>query len=373
MKLVYLSPVHWQSYAQRPHFMVRSLLNNGIREVFWLNPYYARLPRWRDLYRRRSNYNQKTAPLDHVQVRQVPALPLEPLPILSRFNSLAWRMLLQEVCKFVEGGGYILGIGRPVRLGITFLRKLQPKWSFYDAMDDFPEFHSGLSKRAMASHEKAIARAVDTVIVSSTYLQEKFQGIGLRPRLIHNGCDIGLRSSSPGCRHVPPVLGYLGTMGSWFDWDLVHSIAQQVPDIVVRLIGPVFDPPMGHDMPGNVEILPPCSHSEAGAHIAGFSAGLIPFKVNTLTRGVDPIKYYEYRSLGLPVLTTRFGEMRLRDASDGVFFLDDGQSVSGLLARAFGWAAGLAEDEPLLFYRQNNWNLRFSDLIPKQYVESHDD
>ncbi len=370
MKLVYLSPVHWHSYAQRPHFMIRSLLNNGIREVFWLNPYYARLPRWRDLYRRRSNYNQKTVPLDHVQVRQVPALPLEPLPILSRLNSLAWRRLLLEVRKFVEGGGYILGIGRPVRLGITLLRNLQPKWSFYDAMDDFPEFHSGLSKRAMASHEEAIAHAVDTVIVSSTYLQEKFQGVGLRPRLIHNGCEIELGPSSSRCRHVPPVLGYIGTMGSWFDWDLVCGIAEKLPSIVIRLVGPVFEPP-GREVPRNIEILPPCSHAEAGDHIAGFSAGLIPFKVNTLTRGVDPIKYYEYRSLGLPVLTTRFGEMRLRNASDGVFFLDDGEAISSLLAKAFRWTSGLAEDEPLLFNSQNSWNFRFSGLIPPRYAEDH--
>ncbi|HHL33832.1 MAG TPA: glycosyl transferase [Desulfobulbaceae bacterium] len=372
MKLIYLSPVHWQSYAQRPHFMIRSLLDNGIRELLWLNPYCARLPRWSDLQRRRSLYDQNTALQDRVEVLRVPALPLEPLPVFSRLNALAWTGTLRRIRSFVADGRYILGIGRPVRLGLTLLRRLRPAWSFYDAMDDFPEFHSGASKRAMACHELAIASAVDTVITSSTYLQGKFHCLGLRPKLIRNGCEIEAGSPPSGCRHIPPVLGYLGTMGSWFDWDLVHSIARQVPDIVVRLIGPVFDPP-GCDMPGNVEILPPCSHDEVRNHMAGFSAGLIPFRVNALTRGVDPIKYYEYRSLGLPVLTTRFGEMRLREKTEGVFFLDEGESLPSLLARAFGWAAKLDAREPLMFYRQNNWSVRFSGLIPRRYMEDYGD
>jgi len=363
MKLVYFSPVHWQSYAQRPHFMVRRLLKEGVREVLWLDPYCSRLPCWGDLRRGRRLYDQKTVPDGRVRIMRVPALPLEPLPLLGLLNLLLWRSVINKLRAFTSDGKYILGVGRPAKFGLTLLQRLRPEWSFYDAMDDFPRFYSGLSQKAMARHELLIARKVDTVFVSSTYLHDKFKAIGLRPKLISNGCEIEARPPSFPDRESPMVLGYLGTMGSWFDWDLLCSLASQVPEVVIRLIGPVFSSP-DCDLPENVEILPPCPHNRVCEHMAAFSAGLIPFKVNALTKGVDPIKYYEYRSLGLPVLTTRFGEMGLRGEEDGVFFLDAKVSFAALVARARGWAEEHSAVEALSFYRQNSWAARFADLIP---------
>ena len=65
----------------------------------------------------------------------------------------------------------------------------------------------------------------------------------------------------------------------------------------------------------------------------GFSAGLIPFIKNELTASVDPIIYYEYFVLGLPVLSTRFGEMALREGSPGVFLVD-GQDLAAQVETA---------------------------------------
>ena len=51
MRLLYVSPIHAGSYAQRPHFVVRSFLEHGVESVLWVNPYPCRLPQWRDLLR----------------------------------------------------------------------------------------------------------------------------------------------------------------------------------------------------------------------------------------------------------------------------------------------------------------------------------
>ncbi len=52
--------------------------------------------------------------------------------------------------------------------------------------------------------------------------------------------------------------------------------------------------------------------------MAEFDVGLIPFKQNALTAAVDPIKYYEYRALALPVISTDFGEMHERGDLPGL-------------------------------------------------------
>ncbi len=126
---------------------------------------------------------------------------------------------------------------------------------------------------------------------------------------------------SPSPSPSPPVLGYLGCIGHWFDWPLVVRLAEALPQARIELVGPcAVGPP--RRLPANVRLLPACKQAEAAEHLARFSAGLIPFRSNALTAGVDPIKYYEYRAAGLPVLSTRFGEMALRGGSDGVYFLD---------------------------------------------------
>ena len=84
MRLIYFAPVPYQSYWQRPHYMVRSLLENVYEEIYWINPTITRLPRWSDLnLTSRSNEKQAAEPLlPGLTVLQPGGLPIEPLPIL---------------------------------------------------------------------------------------------------------------------------------------------------------------------------------------------------------------------------------------------------------------------------------------------------
>src|SRR6185295_2677914 len=105
--------------------------------------------------------------------------------------------------------------------------------------------------------------------------------------------------------------GYVGCVASWFDWPLVIRLARTLRDGAVHVVGPRYVSPP-RPLPSNVKLFPACSHADAVDHIRRFSVGLIPFKRNRLTAAVDPIKYYGYRAMGLPVLTTSFGEMAER-------------------------------------------------------------
>ena len=95
-----------------------------------------------------------------------------------------------------------------------------------------------------------------------------------------------------------------------------------------------------------------------------FSVGLIPFKRNALTASVDPIKYYEYRALGLPVLSTCFGEMALRKAESGVFLVSEQAELAHQVRAALDYirAALDYKGEALeieQFRKANSWEVRF--------------
>jgi glycosyltransferase involved in cell wall biosynthesis len=361
MRLLYISPISAESYAQRPHFMVRDLLDRGVSSVLWVNPYPCRLPQWADLGRSTGLHNQGTSLDPRVRALNVRALPIEPLPLGTWLNrQLLWRGVWREIEPFAASDEPLLvGVGRPCALAVAALQMLRPAASFYDAMDNFPEFHGGLSRRSMRRCEDAIGASVDVVLASSTFLAEKFSSRGRRVEQVLNACSLPI-SQSPSLQVSKspfPVLGYVGCIGRWFDWPLVIRLAKTMPQARVELVGPCVTPPPAREkLPPNVQLLPACNQSEASAHLARFSAGLIPFRLNALTAGVDPIKYYEYRAAGLPVLSTRFGEMSLRGSGDGVYFLDgvnDWASVAAALDRKSDSAAAAR------FARENSWDFRF--------------
>lgn len=366
MRFLYFSPVHSSSYAQRPHFTVRAWLERGVESVLWVNPYPCRLPTWQDLRRARGLHDQQTSLDSRMRVLDVPALPVEPLPLGVWLNRrMLWRGVWREIEQFASEDSLIVGIGRPCALALSALDELRPEASFYDAMDNFPEFHRGLSRAAMRAHEDAIAAKVDGIVASSTFLADKFTRRGLRVQKVLNACEPPQPNARKGeadnrrvseSRPGTPILGYVGCLGRWFDWPLVMRLAEAAPRCVLELIGPcAVRPPK--PIPRNVRLMPPCNHREIAAHLERFTVGLVPFVNNALTAGVDPIKYYEYRAAGLPVLSTSFGEMALRDHRDRVFFLDQSADLAATVEAALGNRAEIAETDR--FSNDNRWASRF--------------
>jgi hypothetical protein len=362
MQLVYLSPVTWTSFAQRPHKFVEWFRAQSGGQVLWVDPYPTRLPSWNDFGRYSDVASSARDALpDGFTVIKPRALPIEPLPGSGTVNRMLWSGIFQAVSDVLSIGPTILGIGKPSELALQLLKAGGFSRSFYDAMDDFPAFYSGLSRFAMERRESKIVDSVSNVFVSSTELLFRWGNRG-QISLARNACDIKMLPSvnEPETQTRQGVLGYVGTIGPWFDWELVFALARAKPLMQVRLIGPVFYPPPA-DLPKNVEILPPCSHGAAIAALQEFAVGLIPFKQTRLTKSVDPIKYYEYRAMGLSVISSTFGEMRFHQNDPGLFLIEPAailDPVISVIDAALAYRT--PKDEIKNFRINNSWEARFS-------------
>ena len=399
MRLIYLSPVPLTSFAQRPHHFVHWFHQRFNAPVTWVEPYPARLPRVRDLRRLRRSAGPVLGPAwrteDWIEPMALRALPLEPLAPGRWLNRLLWRDALATLeARF--GAGDWLVAGKPCALALDLFARHPEALRVFDVMDNVPAFASGASQRWLARAEAALATRCDRLLVSATPLAQRFTAHadkllcvrnGLTPpdrpppdRSLSDGSASGQPSSESTSDRSPglgprPVFGYLGAIAAWFDWEAVVALAQRFPQAQVRLIGPCEHRPA--QLPANVELLPGIPQDRVYQALAEFDVGLIPFRIDPLTECVDPVKYYEYRAMGLPVLSTRFGEMRLRGAQDGVRFFDELGSDNGLgggdgVLAGHGLStsddlsalAALAADAQAVaaFRRDNTWAQRFEPL-----------
>ncbi|MDY0348435.1 MAG: hypothetical protein RBR13_06360 [Tenuifilaceae bacterium] len=361
MKLLYFSPLHWENFSQRPHHFATWFHKKYDGEILWIDPYPTRFPRIADLKEfATKNICHNTKKPEWLSVVTPKAIPIEPLPFSAYINHLFWQPAIKAIDKFIQKKKITaIGVGKPSLMALYTLKKYPHIYSFYDAMDNFPAFYTGWSHIMMARREQAIAHHVSLTLVSSTILMKQFQAYNVPCQQALNACIHGLPTPVNSNNHLKnnrPILGYIGTIGKWFDWNLVYQLAQANPKMRICLIGPVHNYPP-RTLPVNIEILPACEHKEAIKAMQTFSIGLIPFKKTVLTNSVDPIKYYEYRAMGLPVLSTAFGEMMLRRHEPGVYIMDRHQNLKELTIKALSF-----KHKPydiIQFRNQNTWEARF--------------
>jgi hypothetical protein len=360
MRLVYLSPVPWTSFAQRPQKFVEWFHRKTGGEVLWIEPYPTRFPLFSDFkrlrYKSEKRYQQDTTWLKYIQPR---VIPIEPLPWSSVINAHLWRATLDAVDEFVLNKKTLLVFGKPSALALTLLSHLKGAVTIYDAMDDFPSFYKGFSKRAMAGRESELASRVDYILASSSLLKQRWSAIRSNVRLVRNGLDLDMINNSISFERLngsQKVFGYLGTIGPWFDWEWVDNLATIRKSDIIRLIGPVCTPLPAH-LPINIVIEPPCGHQEGMRKLYGFDVGIIPFVKNDLTASVDPIKFYEYKAAGLPVISTDFGEMSFREFDSGVFLSRGKDDISFLSDCALKYKYSFQEIQRFII--ANSWDARF--------------
>ncbi len=153
-----------------------------------------------------------------------------------------------------------------------------------------------------------------------------------------------------------PIVGYFGHLTEqWFDWDALRAAARELPEIDFRVIG--FDMP-ALSLPDNIAYLGSMSHEQIRAEATEWAVAMIPFRHGKLSRAVDPIKIYEYLSLGLKVVACPMGTIKsypltfcydefglvdaLRDALSYIPTERDYEAIDAVLAGA-SWKSRLLD------------------------------
>jgi glycosyltransferase involved in cell wall biosynthesis len=171
-----------------------------------------------------------------------------------------------------------------------------------------------VTAKTLAERYQASARFV--VQVGNGFAAETFRA---------NGKRVSVPTALADLRR--PILGFIGTLFSFVDFDLLEEIARIHADKSLVLVGPLENNARAAvarltQFP-NVLYVGERPRAEVPAYAMAFDVCLNPFRHGPAADSVNPLKVYEYLALGRPVVSTPMKALQMEDVSRVIRFAED--------------------------------------------------
>jgi glycosyltransferase involved in cell wall biosynthesis len=232
----------------------------------------------------------------------------------------------------------------------------------YDSIDNW-ESTLGWIWYSIATEKDIIGKS-DVLIASAKSLKKRMEEISCRSvSLIPNA--VNLQKFDRFKSHERPadlpagrkVIMYVGALwGQWFDWDLLRLVADSYPEFAVVCIGN-YSGECPYSLK-NVSFLGLKSHHEVPSYLKYADVCIIPFKIDTITEAVNPLKIYEYLAMGKPVIATYMNEVA---GMPFVYLSRDSDEFVANIAKAIN--TPVDESEIALFIQNNSWESRIDEFL----------
>lgn len=244
--------------------------------------------------------------------------------------------------------------------------KIYHDYVIYDVVDDASDEFSTWQPYINKMLEKA-----NIVFTTADKLYEKFRKLHPKVYLLNNAVDLDNFSlnkvKKP--KDLPtfkPVVGYVGAVASWMDWDTIDFITKKSRYNFV-FVGPFyngFKPPL---IKSNIYYLGIKNYNELPYYINNFNCCIIPFKVNNMTNSCNPVKLYEYFSLGKPVVTTNMRE--INKFSDVCYIANNAIEFKDYIDKAVNERSNELVNRRIITARENSWDSRINNIKKILYNE----
>ncbi len=330
MIIFFFSDIPWEGLYQRPHHLAKRLSKNYI--VIWIEPFTLS---------NKLNFKLKNIGENLYSVT-VPTIPYNArnkfIKKLAFFLSSCkiFRLTIQFIqYKIIEkitseinhkkNDEYVFFFENFQISNIT--RYFKPKIIIYDYIDNAFGF-TKLPDHIVKMWQHLVENS-NFIITTSNNLIKQIKSIRTENvYLVTNGVEYNLFSSPQ--THVDPpdlpkdkkIVGYIGAIYPWLDFELIAYLCSKISHINFVFIGkehPEIEKSLTNlKKYNNFFYLGFKNYKDIPAYSSRFNIGIIPFKRNELTEGVNPVKLFEYSATGIPTVCTNFSD-DLEEYKDLIF------------------------------------------------------
>ena len=330
--LVVLSLEAWDQVWRRNQYLVSGLLQaDHVRKVLFVEP--AADPLYSLVTRHRPQLGRGLRTVDLEGVEHGRLFAYQPTKLLPRrLDPAVDRRAARSVRRTARRVGIespVLWVNDPSGAAVV----AEVDWpALYDITDDWLE-----ADRTPAEHERlvrdeeSLMQRCAEVVVCSRGLQAT-KGAIREVTLVPNAVDVvdyRVPRPRPGDLPAGPVAVYVGTVHrDRIDLDLCVATAESLGSrgSLVRVGPALLDPADRQRLDdAGVVLLGEKDRSEVPGYLQHADVLVVPHVVTSFTESLDPIKAYEYRAVGRPVVSTPVAgfrdvtDLRVTVASNEVF------------------------------------------------------
>lgn len=254
---------------------------------------------------------------------------------LMKINKILVAKQIQKAIRRIDPAikENILVLQRPE---LYFLQEMiNIKASVYDCCDDFCITLNKYDWKLKGNfeREKLMAERCSFVMASSDYFYQRNIKYNPKTFIVENGFSSVVFNNTNHSKESAnlnkeffnklkrPVIGLVGNIRHWIDFDLVEYLITQRPLWTFLFVGRVWSEfgrkyeilEKGYE---NLIVTGYVDYSLFPVYLSFFDAGIIPYKQNEFTKSVNPNKLFEYLGAQVPVVSTDIGDIgsRYKDA-----------------------------------------------------------
>lgn len=240
----------------------------------------------------------------------------------------------------------------------------------YDCMDNHIALcNDDKIKKSIEKVERELILDAEIIFASSNGLAQKMQNLGGRGKtvLVRNGF-VGEEIHVPVAMEPNEVykIGYFGTISKWMDFSLLVNSLEHYRGLEYHLWGPVSEV-LVPDHPRLI-VEGVAEHHELWDCVKNLDCLIMPFQINDIIKDVDPVKLYEYISMGKNVLCIQYEEINW--FKPYVFFYKTQKEFFQTLNKLMSdrTMQKYTREEQVEFLMENTWESRYKTIV--EYIKN---
>jgi hypothetical protein len=237
----------------------------------------------------------------------------------------------------------------------------------YHCSDDYtiiPSFPEDFPKV-----EESLITKCDLVVTTADELMKAKRRLNKNTISIPNGANVEHFSSTQNSGTVisnemsifkKPIIGYVGSIFQWLNTSWISFAAEKCPEYDFVFIGPLQIDITKFKKYKNIHFLGPKPYSVLPSYIKAFKVAVIPFTIDGVTLKASPIKFYEYLSSGIPIVSTELPD--LLPFKDDVYLVKEKEEYVGCIESAINNDSKARINRRMKIAKEYSWESRFKTL-----------
>lgn len=349
--MLYVMHVDWRWIKQRPHFIAEQL--NSHFDVTVIYKYK---------YRRKSLQKR-----DYEKTRTIPIFLFPKIEYIEKYkyiNDFIYSRIVRFFIRIVNPD--FIYFTYPISMKCIpdhYHGKL-----IYDCMDNHVEF---LSNKQYIDYFKGLEKETidrcDYVFASSLHLKQvlskRYSVNEGKINIIRNAYDgniIHIENNTFSCNDIIK-LSYIGTISSWFDFDLLIKSCEDFKNIEYHLYGPLSNVTLPEI--DRIKYFGIIEHSELYSTVQDSDALVMPFIVNDIIESVDPVKMYEYINFNKNIISVFYNEISRFE--NYVYFYKNYDEYKKVIEIILSKREEIkySNKERITFLSDNSWDSRTEEIM----------